>query len=68
MPDHQNPDQLIPLRTIRAEYVQISIMTAWRWIQAGQFPAPDVVLNNTRYWKRGTVASWQRERLESAAA
>lgn len=43
----------------------VSKMCLWRWMrdERVQFPKPDLVLNNRRYWKAGTIRRWQSLRL-----
>jgi predicted DNA-binding transcriptional regulator AlpA len=55
----QNLDDiaLIPAPLLRRK-LGVSEMTVWRWLAAGRFPEPDVVVNRRRFWKVSTVSSW----------
>jgi hypothetical protein len=50
---------------VRARVGNVSNMCLWRWMrdERVRFPQPDLVLNNRRYWKAGTIRCWQSLRL-----
>jgi hypothetical protein len=50
---------------VRAMVGNVSRMCLWRWTADPRvaFPLPDAVINNRKYWKRGTVRRWQSLRL-----
>jgi predicted DNA-binding transcriptional regulator AlpA len=41
-----------------AKLLRIGIRTFWRWVQAGQFPPPDVRLGRVLRWRRETIDAW----------
>jgi hypothetical protein len=47
----------------RARLGGVSNMCLFRWQKDPrvQFPGPDLVINNRRYWKLGTLRRWQEE-------
>jgi hypothetical protein len=59
-------DDLIPAAVVKRENGGISDMTLWRWIHSPrvQFPRPDVIINDRRYWKRRTLRQ-HRQRIEN---
>jgi hypothetical protein len=59
-------DDLLPSSIVKKENGDISDMTLWRWTRDPiiQFPQPDLVINNRKYWKRGTLRR-HRQRIEN---
>jgi hypothetical protein len=59
-------DDLVPSSVVKKENGGITDMTLWRWTRDPriQFPAPDVILNQRRYWKRRTLRL-HRQRIEA---
>ena len=55
-------DDLIPASVVKRENGNISDMTLWRWTRDPriQFPPPDFIINNRKYWKRGTLRRHRR--------
>ena len=58
-------DDLVPDPQVADEF-NVSLMTLWRWTRDPiiQFPQPDLVINNRKYWKRGTLRR-HRQRIEN---
>lgn len=50
--------EFLRLRDIRERIIGIGRRTAQRWIAAGSFPRPDLVLGGINFWKRETVMDW----------
>ena len=63
-------EQLIPLRKIRDDYIDVTPMTVWRWLQRDLFPQPASTINAVRYWRRSDIERWliARELLGDPAA
>ena len=38
--------------------ISVSRITIWRWVKAGQFPAPAKLLNGRNYWYGRDVEDW----------
>jgi hypothetical protein len=57
LPALPDDNDLVPSKTVRKEYGNVSQMTIWRWRNSArvQFPPPDVVINERNYWKRRTL-------------
>ncbi len=58
---------LIPAPALRRQ-LGVSEMTIWRWLEAGQFPPPDVVMNRRRFWRVSTVSTWMEANRPAKAA
>jgi hypothetical protein len=59
---NQQDDDLVSAAVVKRENGNISDMTLWRWTRDPriQFPQPDFVINNRKYWKRGTLRRHRR--------
>lgn len=57
-------DTLMDSGAARASCGGVTNMCLWRWQRDPrvQFPAPDLIINNRRYWKAGTIRRWKAER------
>jgi len=51
-----------------ARFEDISVPTMNRRIKAGDFPPPDCVHGQLRYWKRSTLLAAREERIAKCAA
>lgn len=51
----------------RAGHLPVSPATIWRWVAAGEFPAPVKLSGGVTAWPAEAIKAWERERAESAA-
>jgi hypothetical protein len=67
-----DPDDLLSSRKVRAACGGWSDMTLWRNSHHPNpeiaFPAPDIVLNGRKYWRRRTVEAWRTRQAERTAS
>jgi hypothetical protein len=61
MPSPVTAKRLIATRGVRARYADRSARTLKRWIRAGRFPPPDVIINNRHFWWLETLERHERE-------
>ncbi len=59
----ETPSDVIPAlltqQLVRRHFLPLAERTFWRWVSAGQFPKPDLVMGGkARFWKRETVECW----------
>jgi len=52
-------------RVIGQRYGDRHPRTVKRWIERGEFPAPDLVINNRPYWHAATLDAFDRRRAAS---
>jgi predicted DNA-binding transcriptional regulator AlpA len=52
------PTKLLHTRTEVLAMLGVSVPSLNRWIAAGQFPPPDVMLGTKRAWKVETIERW----------
>lgn len=65
MKGEQEQPMLMDLRAI-AHVLSLGHRTLWRYIKAGTFPKPDVVIGQrVLRWKRDTVMDWLDEQLKT---
>jgi predicted DNA-binding transcriptional regulator AlpA len=50
---------LVTSREVYRRY-PIDKATLWRWINQGQFPKPDLVINRKRFWRLSTIDAFER--------
>jgi hypothetical protein len=67
-----DPDDLLSSNAVRAACGNWSDMTLWRYSHHPDpeiaFPAPDVVLNGRKYWRRRTIEAWRTRQAERTRA
>jgi predicted DNA-binding transcriptional regulator AlpA len=56
---HGSPDELLTKGEV-AKMVKVTQRALDRWIAAGSFPGPDLVMGNTLRWWRSSVVAWVR--------
>jgi predicted DNA-binding transcriptional regulator AlpA len=52
--------RLLSARQLTRDVLRVSLMSLNRWLEAGQFPPPDLVINRVRYWSEASVQAWQQ--------
>lgn len=54
-------DPMLDVAGVCAEVGDKTPMTLWRWQrdERVQFPQPDLMINNRRYWYRSSIKRWQ---------
>jgi hypothetical protein len=62
-------ETLLTSTQVRARVGNVSAMCIWRWTrnEKVQFPAPDVVINNRKYWYAATIRAFNTSRSAKAA-
>ena len=53
----QDPKNLLSSRRLKAMF-DASDMTLWRWTRELGFPAPDMVIQRRKFWRRPTIERW----------
>jgi hypothetical protein len=63
-------EALLTSGQVRARVGNVSCMCLWRWTRDPrvQFPLPDVVINNRKYWYVSTIRRFNMGRARKAAA
>jgi hypothetical protein len=63
-------DTLLTSAQVRAQVSGVSPMCIWRWTRDPRvlFPEPDIIINNRKYWKAGTIRQFKARVATKVAA
>lgn len=69
-PPQLDDDALMSSTSVCASCGGVSRMALWRWQRDPrvQFPAPDMIINQRRYWKAGSIRRWKATQSAKQAA
>src|SRR5262245_3997958 len=56
-----HPKRFVSTRDVCARYGQKAARTIRRWVLAGKFPPPDLIIHRRNYWSEATLERHERD-------